>query len=40
MASLRADGARATVTQQDRAEVTATVEPRAPRYATPVPADE
>ncbi|MET7135037.1 DUF881 domain-containing protein [Cellulosimicrobium sp. MI9406] len=40
MASLRADGARTTVTQQDRAEVTATVEPRAPRYATPVPADE
>ncbi|MEV8178583.1 DUF881 domain-containing protein [Cellulosimicrobium funkei] len=40
MASLRADGARTTVTQQDQAEVTATVEPRAPRYATPVPADE
>jgi uncharacterized protein YlxW (UPF0749 family) len=40
MASLRADGARTTVTQQDRAEVTATVEPRAPRFATPVPADE
>ncbi|WP_144682730.1 DUF881 domain-containing protein [Cellulosimicrobium sp. TH-20] len=40
MASLRADGARTTVTQQDRAEVTATVEPRAPRYATPVPADD
>lgn len=40
MASLRADGARTTVTQQDRAEVTATVEPREPRYATPVPADE
>ena len=40
MASLRADSARTTVTQQDRTEVTATVEPRAPRYATPVPADE
>jgi uncharacterized protein YlxW (UPF0749 family) len=40
MASLRADGARTTITQQDRVEVTATVEPGAPQYATPVPADE
>jgi len=40
MASLRADGARTTVTQEDRVEVGATVEPRAPEYATPVPADE
>ncbi|MGM7421102.1 DUF881 domain-containing protein [Cellulosimicrobium sp. CpK407] len=40
MASLRADGARTTITQQDRVEVTATVEPAAPQYATPVPADE
>ncbi|WP_454729245.1 DUF881 domain-containing protein [Cellulosimicrobium protaetiae] len=40
MASLRADGARTTITQQDRVEVAATVEPGAPQYATPVPADE
>lgn len=40
MASLRADGARTTITQQDRVEVTATVEPGSPQYATPVPADE
>lgn len=40
MASLRADGARTTITQQDRVEVSATVEPGAPQYATPVPADE
>ncbi|MCO7271762.1 DUF881 domain-containing protein [Cellulosimicrobium cellulans] len=40
MASLRADGARTTITQQDRVEVAATVEPAAPQYATPVPADE
>ncbi|QJW36821.1 DUF881 domain-containing protein [Cellulosimicrobium protaetiae] len=39
MASLRSAGARTTITQQDRVEVTATVEPRAPEYATPVPAD-
>ncbi|MFB8228464.1 DUF881 domain-containing protein [Cellulosimicrobium sp. NPDC055967] len=40
MASLRADGARTTITQRDRVEVAATVEPGAPQYATPVPADE
>lgn len=40
MASLRADGARTTIQQQDVVEVTATVEPGAPQYATPVPADD
>jgi uncharacterized protein YlxW (UPF0749 family) len=40
MASLRAEGARTTIRQEDLVEVTATVEPGTPQFATPVPADE
>ncbi|WP_139123005.1 DUF881 domain-containing protein [Cellulosimicrobium cellulans] len=40
MASLRSEGARTTIRQLDQVEVTATREPAAPRYATPVPAEE
>ncbi len=39
MASLRGDGARTAIQQHDVVEVTATVEPGTPQYATPVPAD-
>lgn len=39
MATLRTDGARTTVRQQDQVEVTSTREPAEPQYATPVPAD-
>ena len=40
MASLRGDGARTTISQEDRVEVSTTREPTEPQYATPVPADE
>lgn len=40
MASLRSEGARTTINQQDQVEVGATREPASPRYATPVPAEE
>ncbi|WP_251150961.1 DUF881 domain-containing protein [Cellulosimicrobium sp. Marseille-Q4280] len=40
MATLRADGARTTIRQQETVDVTSTREPAEPRYATPVPADD
>ncbi|MBD5787504.1 DUF881 domain-containing protein [Cellulosimicrobium terreum] len=40
MASLRSDGARTTIRQEDLVEVDATHEPAEPEYATPVAPDE
>ncbi|MFC8921933.1 DUF881 domain-containing protein [Cellulosimicrobium sp. NPDC057127] len=40
MASLRSDGARTSISRHDEVAVTATREPSAPEYATPVPATQ
>lgn len=40
MASLRSDGARTSISRHDEVAVTATREPGAPEYATPVPATQ